>query len=71
MSFVASSRRCLDKTQIHYFDMLEKSLRIVVEAIKRQPYITIELPTGDRIKVTGKKVAHDVALAVQDHFKQL
>lgn len=48
--------------------MLDKSLRIVVEAIKKQPYITIELPSGDRVKVLGKKVAHDIALSVQDYF---
>lgn len=48
--------------------MLDKSQRIIVEAIKRQRFLVVELPTGDRVKVVGKKVAHDIALSIQDHF---
>lgn len=48
--------------------MLDKTQRIIVEAIKRQKYLIIELPSGDRVKVLGKKVAHDIALSIQEYF---
>ena len=51
--------------------MIDKTQRIVIEAIKRQPYLTIELPTGERLKVTGKQVAHDIALSIQQHFNKM
>lgn len=48
--------------------MLDRTQRIIVEAIKSQKYLIVELPTGDRVKVAGKKVAHDIALSIQDYF---
>ena len=57
--------------------MLTKNERIIVEAIRNAPSVTIVIPgydgiTGEtRIKVNSKKVSHDVALAVQTHFMYL
>ena len=54
--------------------MLTRNDRILVEAIRNAPSVTIVIPgydgiTGEtRIKVSSKKVSHDVALAVQSHF---
>ena len=57
--------------------MLAKNERILVEAIRQSTGVEIIVPgydgkTGDcRIKVTGKLVCHDVALAVQNHLNNL
>ena len=56
--------------------MLTRNERIIVEAIRNAPSVTIVIPgdgmTGDtRIKIANKKVSHDVALAVQSHFVNL
>lgn len=57
--------------------MLTKNDRILVEAIRQSPVVEIIVPgydgkTGDcRIKVTGKLVCHDVALAVQNHLNNV
>ena len=51
--------------------MIDKTQRIIIEAIKRQPYLTIELPSGDRLTITGKQVARDIALSIQQHFNRL
>lgn len=50
--------------------MLDKSQRTIVEAIKQQRALVIEFPTGQRVKVLGKKVVHDIALSVQDYYNR-
>lgn len=56
---------------------LTKAERNIVEALKKMPYITIQCPPIDHtgmdltLTVTGSKVAHDLALAVQAHFSDL
>ena len=57
--------------------MLTRNERIIVEAIRNAPSVTIVIPgydgvTGEtRIKLASKKVSHDVVLAVQSHFVSL
>ena len=53
--------------------MLTQNERIVVEAIRKAPSVTIIIPgdgmSGDcRIKISSKSVSHDVAIAVQSYF---
>lgn len=49
--------------------MLDRSERIVVEAVRRSDYIVIELPDGTRIKIGGVG-PNEVGVALQFSFNR-
>ncbi len=53
--------------------MLTRNERLLIEAIRKAPSVTIIIPgdgiCGDcQIKISSRTVSHDVALAVQSHL---
>lgn len=55
--------------------MISRTERILVEAIRRSPMVTIVIPGDDgcgdtRIKVANRLFSHDVAIALQSYFNR-
>lgn len=46
-------------------DGITLNQRIAIEAIKRQSSLTIIFESGERLVFTGKRICHEIALALQ------